>query len=82
MQITVTFYGGLKQRLGEREIELELPRTDATVEHALNRLVELYPQLDGRLERIAVAVGDSIVSISHPVEDGDDLALLPPVSGG
>lgn len=81
MQIQVLFYGGLKERCGGRaaSVDLEAP---ASVRDALGVLVEAYPQLEGRLDRIALAVGDELVDADRQLEDGDELCLLPPVSGG
>ena len=81
MQIQVVFYGGLKERCGRRtaSVELEAP---ASVRDALEVLVETFPPLSGRLERIALAVDDELVDADRPLEDGDELCLLPPVSGG
>lgn len=81
MNIRVVFYGGLKQRCGRRTTEVRLD-PPADVSDALDTLSEAFPVLQGRLERIALAVGDELVGADHPLSDGDELCLLPPVSGG
>jgi molybdopterin converting factor small subunit len=81
MHIDVVFYGGLKERLGTRTASIELDDS-ARVDDALDALIDQYPQLEGRLERIALAVGDEIVDRHFELADNDELCLLPPVSGG
>lgn len=81
MKIDVVFYGGLKERLGTRTASVELDES-ARVDDALEALAERFPQLEGRLERIAFAVGDEVVDRYFELADNDELCLLPPVSGG
>ncbi|MGM0556153.1 MAG: MoaD/ThiS family protein [Myxococcota bacterium] len=81
MQIRVVFYGGLKERCGTRSTHLSLDEP-AEVSDALDALSDEFPALQGRLDRIALAVGDELVRAEHLLRDGDELCLLPPVSGG
>ncbi len=83
MQIKIVVYGGLRYELGQREIALEVPHQDAvSVADVLALLVEKFPTLGGKLDKVAISVGDAIVDRAHPVKDGDEVCLLPPVSGG
>lgn len=81
MQIRVVFYGGLKERCGTRTTKLTLAES-ADVSDALDTLVDRFPALEGRLDRIALAVGDELVRPDHTLRGDDELCLLPPVSGG
>lgn len=82
MRLTVTFYGGLKQAVGARAQTLELPHDSLTAGALKALLAERYPALGPRLDAVACAVGDELVGPDHPLGDGDQVALLPPVSGG
>ena len=82
MNVRVTFYGGLTERVGCRETQVTLETSDPVVDDVARRLVEVFPVLDGRLERIAFAVDDDIVGRDAPVGEDSEIALLPPVSGG
>ena len=82
MDIDVIFYGGLKERVGRRETHLSFDSDSVTVAEVARRLVDDFPELDGKLDRIAFAVDDAIARRSDPVGDGSEIALLPPVSGG
>ena len=82
MRVKLVFYGGLKRKVGAREQELSLDSNELTVEKLLDALAQRYPQLRGSLPSVACAVGSQIVGREHHIRDGDEVALLPPVSGG
>ena len=67
--------------VGATEVRIEVPagsRTPAIV-HALN---EQYPQLERLLPRCALAVNGDYVEGERVLADGDEVAVLPPMSGG
>ena len=78
MRVHVTFYGGLKQDVGAKRQTVSLPGDAQTVGALVEVLAARYPALaapgDGRLR-----VGDTLVGPDHPLRDGDEAALLPPV---
>jgi molybdopterin converting factor small subunit len=82
VRISVRLFGPLRQRANRSVFELELA-DGATVSDALERLREV-PALDESLERIrvAVAVNREYASAVDELASGDELALVPPVSGG
>ena len=82
MHVHVIFYGGLKQDVGARQQTIELSGDAPTVGTLLAALAARYPALAERLATVACAVGDTLVGPDHPLRDGDEAALLPPVSGG
>jgi len=71
----------LRERAGADAVELELPE-GATVGDALEAL-RAHPGLEG-LERmpLRVAVNREYAADETPIEPGDELAAIPPVSGG
>jgi sulfur-carrier protein len=81
MTITVKLFAILRDKAGVPELPLTLPE-GASVTSALESLVRQYPDLKPFANRIAFAVNLARVSASAPLHDGDELALLPPVSGG
>lgn len=81
MKVRVRFFAGLRERFGANEFTLELP--DGTdVSDALARLAVDYP--DARLtdQRFTVAVNREFARPDRALADGDEMALIPPVSGG
>jgi molybdopterin synthase catalytic subunit len=81
MKLKVLFFGGLKREAGAHERWIEL-NNGTTVGELLQYLREDDPRLSPQLEVTAVAVGDRIVDENHELKEGDEVALLPPVSGG
>lgn len=79
MKITVKGFGLLGPMIGEQQMELSAP---ATVAQILDNLTEQHGDFTAHRARVAVAVGDSLVSQDAPVEDGQTLVLIPPVGGG
>jgi molybdopterin synthase sulfur carrier subunit len=82
MKVRVTFYGRLKELAGMRQQELELSSNPATLQTVVDCLLERHPGLREQLETVAYAVGAELVELDTPVEDGVEIGLLPPVSGG
>jgi molybdopterin synthase catalytic subunit/molybdopterin converting factor small subunit len=81
LQIHVELMGRAAVDAGARSLELELPH-GATARDACERLVADRPALHW-LRRVArPAVNRSYVSWEHPLADGDEVAFIPPVSGG
>lgn len=80
MNIRVRLFASLRETAGQSTVDLVLPES-AIVADAL-------AALDGRLNlathgsRIAVAVNRRYAESSTLLREGDELALLPPVSGG
>ncbi len=79
MQVRVLPFGILKEWLGVDAVSFELPE-GATVANLLDALSARpsAPELRG----IAVGVNAEYAPAGHVLHDGDEVALLPPVSGG
>jgi len=82
MRLTIVYYGGLKQETGVKRETLDLPEEALTVRDLNGLLSARHPALARRLQSVAYAVNDAIVDGEHPLRDGDEASLLPPVSGG
>jgi molybdopterin converting factor small subunit len=80
MKIDVSFWGVTRRLAGADSLALDLPEA-ATVELAAEHLAR-HGGLAAELERCAFAIGDALVPRSHVLGEGDQLAVLPPVSGG
>jgi len=81
MRINVKLFAVLRERAGLAELFLELP-AGATVADAAEALADRLPALRGYAARIAFAVNCTYVKAGTALSDGDELALIPPVSGG
>lgn len=83
MAIKLLFFGRLREQAGKAEDTRALPGhiTDTL---SLRRWADRTYALDGALlpDTIRVAVNAQIIASNGPVSDGDEIAFLPPVSGG
>jgi molybdopterin converting factor subunit 1 len=81
MRVTVLFFGVLKEVAQRGSMALEFP-DGATVSSILERCVSSSPALSEFKGSLAVAVNQQYAGPETVVWDGDEIALLPPVSGG
>lgn len=81
MTIRVLLFASIAEVVGVREAPLELPE-GARVRDAMAVLVREHEPIARAARSLATAVNASLVAADHPLRNGDDLALLPPVSGG
>ena len=81
MTIHVLLFGVLADQIGARRIDLEMP-DGATAKQAIKKLSEEYPPVAKLHDRLAIAVGKTYMDLDHRLSGDDELALIPPVSGG
>lgn len=81
LTINVKLFAGLKDMIGAREIAVDVP-DGATVGDLRERVGQAYPIVQALLPALVCAVDEEYVPPSHPLRDGDTVALIPPVSGG
>jgi molybdopterin synthase catalytic subunit len=81
MRIKLRFFASLRERLGRSEEVREVPE-GATVQTVWSLLTHEHPELVTIERSVAFAVGQEYVDKTHPLQDNDELAFIPPVSGG
>ncbi len=81
MTVNVRLFASLRELIGEPTISVELPE-GATVAALRTRVGETYPNVQPFLASVVCAVDEEYVPITHILTDGDNVALIPPVSGG
>ena len=81
MRVTVRLFARLRDLAGSGELVREVPET-ATVRTVWQLLTAEMPALREYERIMSVAVNADYSSMSAPVGDGDEVAFLPPVSGG
>ena len=81
MTITLKLFAILKDRAGLYQTTLELP-AHATVAEAVESIAQQHLSLKTFLPKIAYAVNEEYVASNTELHHGDELALIPAVSGG
>jgi molybdopterin converting factor subunit 1 len=81
MRVTVRLFARLRDLAGSGELAREVP-APATVETVWRALVADMPELADYERTMSVAVNADYSKMSARVSEGDEVAFLPPVSGG
>ncbi len=81
MKIRLKMFAILRERSGVSETELELEE-GATVADAVRAVGKRFSEVASLLPRTAAAVNLDYAKASDQLHEGDELALVPPVSGG
>lgn len=81
MNVNILFFGQLRDLVGRSAERIDLP-AGATVETVWERYASQYPKLRAMAASIAMARNQQFVTRAEPLSDGDEVAFMPPVSGG
>lgn len=80
MRVRALFFAAYREWAGHETLDTEL-RPGATVADLLAE-VRRAPGLDRLPTAPVVAVNEAYARLDQPLQDGDEVAFLPPVSGG
>src|SRR5579872_6338273 len=81
MRARVLFFGLLKDLVQRPSEEIELP-AGADLRAVFELYAARHPRLREMARSIVMARNQEFAELSSPVADGDEIAFLPPVSGG
>lgn len=81
MQVKVLFFGQLRELVGAGEEQVELP-AGARVADLVSHYQKRFPRWEEFRPSIAVAVNQEYADGAAALSGGDEVAFLPPVSGG
>jgi molybdopterin synthase catalytic subunit len=81
MQVRVLFFGVLKDLAGKASDSISLPE-NATLGDVLSHYEEVIPRLTETASSLAMSVNQEYAGPATRLMPGDEVALLPPVSGG
>jgi molybdopterin converting factor subunit 1 len=81
MRIRARLFASFRQAVNANEVEVDL-EPPATVGALLDRLGQCHPSLRPLLDGAMVAVNLEYVGPATALTERDEVALIPPVSGG
>ena len=79
--IEVLLFGAAADRAGTRKAQLEVEES-TTLAEVWPLLADRYPELSSMRDTLAFAVNGEYARMDGRVGPGDEVAVLPPVSGG
>lgn len=80
-KIKVRLFANLRELVGEREITITVPG-GVTVSYLNNEILKKYPQLKSFSNKFVTSVNCKVTTGDTVITSSDEIALLPPVSGG
>ena len=81
MRVTVRLFARLRDIAGAAELSRDT-KPGATIGEIWRDLAREFPDLAGYERSISTAVNADYARMDHAIRDGDEVAFLPPVSGG
>ena len=81
MRVNVRLFARLRELVGEGELQRDAA-DDATVAAVWDALARDYPAIAPYAESMSCAVNAEYARMTAVLNDGDEVAFLPPVSGG
>ena len=81
MKVTVKFFAVLHDMTGTRELNLDV-RKGLTVGELYRDLCARFPRLADYSGSLMYSVNVEYVPADYPLGNGDEVAFIPPVSGG
>ncbi len=79
--IKVKFFASYSETLGRDEIMVEL-KDDNSVSALLGIIIREHPKLGELNETMVISVNREYATYDTILKEGDEVAILPPVSGG
>ena len=81
LKIKVRFFAVVRQLTGTDALNVEVP-AGATIASLCDHIGQQIPQLRGRLPSLLIALNGEFTGPGVALKDGDEVAFLPPFSGG
>ncbi len=80
-EVKILLFGAAADRAGARQVEVPMDG-ETTLEELWSILMDQYPGLAPMRDTLAFAINGEYARIEDAVSAGDEVAVLPPVSGG
>ncbi len=81
MIVTVKLFAAAREMIGSETVSLELAE-GTTILDIKRTVTHMFPQIEGLLSRSVIARNQDYALDTDVIAPGDELAVIPPVSGG
>jgi len=82
MAIRVQLFAGLADEVGESALSFDLPAGEYRVEELKAELIRKHPGADRFVRQSLTSVNRVYAPDNQKLRDGDEVSLIPPLSGG
>jgi molybdopterin synthase sulfur carrier subunit len=82
--LRIKLFAILREIVGREQMTLQFLRKDeeTSVANLRKRILELYPEISAQRIPFTIAVNAKVVDEGQVIDEFDEIALLPPISGG
>lgn len=81
MKIKLKLFAFFRQAFGASDLEYEVI-AGATAQTLLDDIMSRHPTLEKSRDHVVITINKQAVHLDAPLHEGDEVAILPPVSGG
>ncbi|GAB9466315.1 hypothetical protein Gpo141_00003693 [Globisporangium polare] len=86
MRVNVLYFASAREDVGKREEEVRISDSSSgkalTLGDLRKKLCEMYPAAQAAISAITLARNLEYSDDDAELQDGDEVALIPPISGG
>jgi molybdopterin synthase sulfur carrier subunit len=81
MKIDILLFGVVKELAGSSQVKLEINQPQISVSDLKTQLYQKWPETQ-KLKSLLIAINENYAQDSDLIKVGDEIAIIPPVSGG
>ncbi len=81
MKIRLRFFATFREIVGEKDLIIDAEE-GSIVQDVISQLLKRYPNLEKQKESMIFSVNKEYAGLQTKLNDGDEIGILPPISGG
>ncbi|MBS3782140.1 MAG: MoaD/ThiS family protein [Candidatus Thermoplasmatota archaeon] len=80
-EVLVKFFASARDIVGKKDLKMEIQQ-NWKVEDVLKTIFKKYPELEEMEDQLLISVNKDRTKKNEVLKDGDEIAVMPPVTGG